>query len=315
MALCLPGMGTAVHEKSDDRSDPRSILAPLSAFAGDIKLTHTIFAMPFALLSAFLAADGVTRWGVLVLVIVCMVLARSFAMGMNRLLDARLDAMNPRTAGRAIPAKRLTKAQATTITLCCAALFVLATSGFYFFFHNPWPLVLSGPALAFVGVYPLFKRLTSLVHYWLGAALGLAPLCAWIAVAGLPTTWLPVLLGMAVMCWTAGFDIIYGAQDHESDVKTGVNSMPVRLGVGRALWVSRITHLAAMGLFVACGLVSARLEAVWGAMLGVVAVLLLIEHLAVRAGDLSRVNLAFFTINGVIALLLGAAGILDVLSG
>ncbi len=307
-----PKQSSVARVDQPEISGPRT--SSLLAFAGDIKLTHTIFAMPFALLSAFLAAGGLPHAGVLVLIILCMILARSFAMGMNRLVDSRLDALNPRTAGRAIPAGRLAFHAAITITLACAAIFVLATSLFYFFFDNPWPLAFSGPALFFIGVYPYFKRFTSLVHYWLGLALGLAPICAWIAVSGLPHSFVPVLLGAAVMCWTAGFDMLYATQDYASDLATGVRSMPARIGIGPALWVARLTHVAAVILFIASGIISPSLDAIWFTMIGVVCVLLIIEHRAVRADDLSKLNLAFFTLNGVIALLLGAAGIVDVLS-
>lgn len=289
-----------------------TLSAQARAFASDIKLAHTVFAMPFALLSAFLAAGGAPPAGVLLLIVACMVLARSFAMGMNRLLDAELDARNPRTAGRALPAGRMTRRFAWAVVAACAVAFIAATALFGTIHGNWAPLAASTPVLAFVGAYPLLKRFTRWVHYYLGAALALAPLCAWVAVAGTLAP-APALLGLAVLCWTAGFDILYACQDVGSDRATGVHSMPARLGVGAALWVARATHALAAALLLALPAAAPGLGGLYLVGAGVAAILLTVEHRLVRADDLSKITLAFFTLNGMVSLVVGALGVADVL--
>ncbi len=287
----------------------------LRHFAGDIKLAHSVFALPFALLAAVMAGQGQPA-GVLAvklsLVVVCMVLARTLAMGANRLLDANLDAQNPRTAARAIPGGRLQRRFVLAAVGACAAAFVVVTSAFGYFFGNWLPLVLAGPVLLFLAAYPLLKRFTSLCHYYLGAALALAPVCAFVAVDGAtpPAAWL--LFG-AVLCWTAGFDILYATQDYAADRRLGVYSLPAGIGIGRALWVSRLTHVAAVAFLGGVGWVRPELGALWFAATGLAAVLLTVEQSLVRADDLSRLNLAFFTLNGVVSLVVGGLGIADVL--
>lgn len=289
----------------------QSAISSLSAFADDIKIHHTVFAMPFALLATFLAAGGMPRAGVLLLILVCMMMARTVAMSANRLLDAKLDAINPRTARRAIPSGRLSMTFFAMAVAICSAIFVLATAGFWWFYRNPWPLVFSVPVLLFVSAYPLLKRFTRVCHYYLGAALALAPVCAWVAVKGtieLP----PLLMAAAVVCWTAGFDIIYACQDYAVDVQCGLFSIPSKLGIGRALWVARLTHVFGVGALVALGLSAPRLGTLYFIGVGLAVVLLVIEHSLVRENDLSKVGLAFFTLNGIISLGLGTLGILDV---
>jgi 4-hydroxybenzoate polyprenyltransferase len=287
-----------------------SVFGKLDLFARDIKISHTVFALPFALLSAFLAAGGVPAPGVLLLILVCMVTARTVAMAANRLLDARLDALNPRTAGRAIPSGRLPASFYSGILAGCALAFVAAAAGFLRY-RNPWPLILAVPVLLFLCGYPLLKRFTRLCHYYLGAALALAPVCAWIAVrASLEVP--PLLMAAAVMCWTAGFDIIYACQDYRSDRDCGVFSVPSRIGVGPALWVSRLTHVACVAMLVLLGRSSPSLGALYFSGVGAAILLLVIEHSLVRPDDLSKLNLAFFTVNGVISLLLATLGIVDI---
>jgi 4-hydroxybenzoate polyprenyltransferase len=284
----------------------------LSLFAGDIKLSHTVFAMPFALLGMSLAsvhAGHAPAIGQITFVVLCMVFARSFAMGMNRLLDADLDAMNPRTARRAIPGGKLSRGFVAGAVALCAIGFIAACAGFAWY-GNWFPLLLSVPALAFIGSYPLLKRFTELCHFYLGAALGLAPLCAWIAIAG-TFDWTPMLIGLAVLCWTAGFDVLYACQDFASDRATGVRSVPARLGIGRALWIARSTHAIAVACFVAAGLVSQPLGPIWFAGVAIAVALLAYEHSLVKPNDLSKLNLAFFTLNGCISLCLGTMGIID----
>ena len=288
-----------------------SLPAKLNDFARDIKISHTVFALPFALLSAFLAAGGMPKAGVLALILVCMVTARTVAMAANRLLDAALDARNPRTAGRAIPSGRLSKTFYTTILAACGVAFLAATAAFWFVYRNPWPAELSAPVLLFLTAYPFLKRFTRLCHYYLGAALALAPVCAWLAVRGslaAPPLW----MAGAVLCWTAGFDIIYACQDYRSDVECGVFSVPSRIGIGPALWIARLTHLVCVGMFVALGCSSPALATLYWIGVAVAVALLVIEHSLVRPDDLSRVGVAFFTVNGVISVLLGTLGIADV---
>jgi 4-hydroxybenzoate polyprenyltransferase len=285
----------------------------LAAFAADIKISHTLFAMPFALLSAFLAAGGWPKVGQLGLILLCMVTARTFAMAMNRVLDAEVDARNPRTRSRAIPGGKLSRTFVIAAVILCAAAFIAATALFRIIYGNPWPLILGGPVLAYLGVYPLLKRFTRLCHYYLGAALALAPICAWIAIRGqldMPPIW----MALAVTAWTAGFDIIYACQDYASDVAHGLFSIPAKLGIGPALWVARFTHLFSFGMLLMLGR-SAHppLGTLYGLGVGLAGLLLLIEHSLVKPTDLSKVGLAFFTINGIISVILGTFGILDVI--
>jgi 4-hydroxybenzoate polyprenyltransferase len=252
-------------------------------------------------LAAFLAAGGMPRAGQLLLVLACMVTARTLAMSANRLLDAQLDKLNPRTARRAIPSGALSRTFYTVVLLACAAAFVGAAAGFWMLYHNVWPLALSVPVLLFLSAYPLLKRFTRLCHYYLGAALALAPVCAWVAIAGRiapPPLW----MAAAVLCWTAGFDIIYACQDVSFDRQSGLHSVPARIGVGRALRLSRALHVVAVA-FLAALFFLVELHPSY--LLGVasVAVLLAYEQSLVREGDLSRVDAAFFTVNGWIGVL------------
>jgi 4-hydroxybenzoate polyprenyltransferase len=289
-----------------------SLGARLSLFARDIKISHTVFAMPFALLSAFLAADGWPAAGQLGLILVCMVTGRTVAMSANRLLDAELDAQNPRTARRAIPSGALSRRFVAGILGLCALAFIGAAALFWPLYGNIWPLVFSVPVLALLAAYPLLKRFTRLCHYYLGGALALAPVCAWVAISG-TIGWPPMIMAGAVLLWTAGFDIIYACQDYESDLRTGTFSVPARIGIGRALWVARLTHAGSAALLITLGLATPQLGWLYGTGAAAAILLLIIEQALVRADDLSRVGLAFFTINGLISILLGMAGIIDVL--
>jgi 4-hydroxybenzoate polyprenyltransferase len=291
------------------------MVAKLSLFARDIKIGHTVFAMPWALLAtvmAWKASGGGAIALKLGLILICMVAARTFAMAANRLLDAKLDARNPRTARRAIPGGTLSVGFVTAAAAVCAIVFVLAAMGFWWRFGNIWPAVLSVPVLLFLGGYPLLKRFTRLCHYYLGAALALAPLCAWLAIAG-RIAWDPLIMAGAVLCWTAGFDIIYACQDYDSDIACGVFSVPSKLGIARALWVSRLTHAACAALLVLLGFYSPLLSALYFTGVALALALLIVEQSLVRPSDLSRAGLAFFTLNGVISLLVGTLGIIDVL--
>ena len=188
----------------------------------------------------------------------------------------------------------------------------MTTSVFGIVYQNWLPLILSIPALAFLGSYPYLKRYTRWVHFYLGAALGLAPICAWIAIAGsIDST--PILLGLGVLFWTAGFDILYATQDVESDQQTGVRSVPARYGISRSLWIARIVHGLSIMMFGEAMMVSPDLGMFFGIGLGIACVLLVYEHSLVKPNDLSKLNLAFFTLNGIIALTVGGLGIVDVM--
>ena len=282
--------------------------------ARDIKISHTVFAMPWAILSAVLAwhRTGGTIVGKLALIVVCMITARTAAMVSNRLLDERLDRLNPRTAGRALPSGRLSRGFMLAALMLSAFLFLAACAMFRVLYQNIWPIALAVPVLAFICGYPLLKRFTRFCHYYLGAALALAPICAWIAITP-AIDWPPVLMAGAVLLWTAGFDIIYACQDYQSDCETGVISVPAKVGIGRALLIARITHALSLAFLIALGLNAPELSTLYFIGVALAAALLVTEHAIVKPNDLSKVGLAFFTINGIISLLVGALGVADVL--
>src|SRR5688572_26489692 len=296
----------------EQSAPPQTVPGKLALLAAVIKISHTVFAMPWAVLATFMAAGGVPKLGQLGLILICMVTARTVAMAANRLLDAELDARNPRTARRAIPSGTLSRGFYVTVLTACAIAFVVTTSVFWFTYDNPWPLVLAAPVLLFIAAYPLLKRFTRLCHYYLGAALALAPVCAWVAIAG-SIAWPPVLMAVAVLAWTAGFDIIYACQDYAADVACGVFSVPAKVGIANALWISRATHVVCVAALIALGLVSRELATLYFVGVAIAIGLLVIEHAIVKPSDLSKVGLAFFTINGIVSVLLGTLGVIDVL--
>jgi len=330
-----------------------------------IRFSHTIFALPFALLAAMMAwrlqADlpGVwdstvyagksemtyhqgpiirtfaigpfsflfefplvpkfrIRWQELLGILLCMVTARSAAMAFNRLADRKIDAENPRTAGRHIPAGILSVGQVTAFAVACVFTFIAST---LLFLPNRLPLYLSVPVLGFLCGYSYTKRFTSLAHFWLGAALALSPIAAWIAIRGeivmqRPADLLPALvLGGAVAAWVAGFDIIYACQDFQFDRDAKLRSIPTRLGIAGALRLAAACHAATVVLLATLPLVYPPFGTLY--WLGVLAVagLLLYEHALVRPDDLDRVNTAFFNVNAVISIGLLAVGTLDLWLG
>jgi 4-hydroxybenzoate polyprenyltransferase len=286
------------------------MLGRIRLLLGLVRFSHTVFALPFALSSAVLAwhGDERTDWRKIGLdftgILLCMVFARSAAMAFNRLADRHIDTANPRTAARHLPAGLLSPAAVWTFTLLCAAGFVASTLLFLWSSGNPWPLYLALPVLLFIGAYSYTKRFTALAHFWLGASLLLAPLSAWIAVRGLDgLLGTPLVLGLAVLFWVAGFDILYACQDIDFDRKAGLSSVPARLGVRNSLRVALACHAVMVALLVLLFWVAAPLHG-WVYGLGVAAVAGLIgyEHWLVRPDDLSRVNQAFFAVNGVISI-------------
>ena len=261
-----------------------------------IKWEHSIFVLPFAMTGAMLAAGGWPSVSKLAWIIVCMVSARSAAMAFNRWADAGIDAANPRTASRAIPAGQLSRAFVAGFTLTMAAIFILAASQL-----NRAALLLSPLALAIVLFYSYTKRFTRWSHVFLGLAMGTAPSAAWIAVRGSLDPRILLLTG-AVLFWGAGFDVLYACQDFDHDRKVGLHSIPAAIGIPAAFWVSNAMHAAALVLLVLLVKVFALGAAAWLGI-AVVAGLLLYEHLIVSPRDLRRLNAAFFTMNGVIAIL------------
>jgi 4-hydroxybenzoate polyprenyltransferase len=259
-----------------------------------IKWEHSVFALPFALTGAMLAAGGLPRPMQLVWIIVCMVTARSAAMAFNRWADARLDAENPRTRIRAIPAGLLSRAFVGGFTVVMAVIFVLAAAQL-----NRLTLELSPVALAVLFFYSYTKRFTRWSHLALGLALGIAPAAAWIAVAGSLDPRI-LILTVAVMFWVAGFDLLYACQDAAHDRANGLFSVPAAWGITAAFWIARLLHVLMLALLV--WLIAAfHLGSFALAGVAVVAALLLYEHLIVSPGDLRRLNAAFFTMNGIIS--------------
>jgi 4-hydroxybenzoate polyprenyltransferase len=281
-----------------------------------IRFSHTVFALPFALFSAVLAWHYKGKFSILELagILLCMVFARSAAMAFNRLADRAFDARNPRTAGRHLPAGLLSVRSVWLFTALCAAGFIASCALFLAAEpSNPWPLYLSAPVLAFLLAYSYTKRFTALAHFWLGAALLLAPVAAWIAIRGLDDLAPPLVLGLAVLFWVSGFDIIYACQDADFDRRARLHSIPARFGVPAALRLALICHLLMLGLLVALYvLASPPLAGLYLAGLGLVATLLIYEHLLVRADDLSRVNQAFFNVNAVISIGLLAVLLIEI---
>jgi len=277
-----------------------------------VKFSHTLFALPFALLGAALAAHGPDGWHGRVQdwvsILLCMATARSAAMAFNRVADRHYDGLNPRTAGRHLPAGLLSVRSVAVFTLVCAAAFVGST---LLFLPNPWPLYLSVPVLLWLMGYSYSKRFTSLAHFWLGLSLSLAPLAAWIALRG-NVAWPPVLLALAVLLWVAGFDIIYACQDVEFDRSIGLRSVPKALGVRRALWLAALCHALMIIPLVGLGLVY-PLGPIYFLGVAAVAVLLIYEHALVRPDDLTRVNIAFFQVNIMISLGLLVVTVVDLL--
>jgi 4-hydroxybenzoate polyprenyltransferase len=269
-----------------------------------VRFSHTLFALPFALFSAALAWSREERFRALDLVgiLLCMTFARSAAMAFNRLADRKIDAMNPRTAGRHLPAGLLSIPVVIAFTLASSAGFVLSTLLFLIREEpNYWPLYLAGPVLLFILLYSLTKRFTALAHFWLGASLMLAPLSAWIAIRGMRDLETPLLIGGAVFFWVAGFDILYACQDAEFDRKSKLHSVPAWLGVRGSLWVALGCHAV---MVVLLGILYVRTpELQWVFLVGLAAVGLLLayEHWLVRPDDLTRVNRAFFQVNAVVS--------------
>jgi 4-hydroxybenzoate polyprenyltransferase len=270
-----------------------------------IKIQHTVFALPFAFMGALLAARGLPTFSQVFFILLAMVGARSAAMAFNRLADAEVDALNPRTADRALPRGLLSKGFTLGFIMASSLLFFFAASQL-----NPLSLALSPLALAVVLGYSYAKRFTWTSHLVLGAALGIAPVAGWTAVRG-DVGAIPLVLGRAVLFWVAGFDILYSLQDEDFDRRTGLHSLPVRLGRARAMALARRLHLGASLGFLLTGWLAGL---GWLYFLAALAAGLLLwwEHRLLSPQDLSRLNQAFFTLNGIVSLVLGLATLFSV---
>ena len=288
-------------------------------YFGLIRFSHTLFALPFALLSYIMAHSAVPpaafRWLDLIGILLCMVFARSAAMGFNRFADQNIDAENPRTANRHLPSGILSPKNVLLFVTVCSVGFIVST---LLFLPNRVPLFASVPVLLFLFGYSYAKRWTVAAHFWLGAALMLAPLAAWAAVRPVlfPVPIPPVLLGLAVLFWTAGFDLIYAAQDADTDKRQGLYSIPGRYGITAAFRLSALCHGAAVILWGIIPFFYEPFGMIYGIGAGLAAAVLAVEHSLVmprrnRPVDLQRINVAFFQLNVSVSLGLLAAGILD----
>ena len=263
-----------------------------------IKIEHTLFALPFAFLGAILAAGGLPTLRQFFWIVVAMVGARSTAMAFNRIADRRIDALNPRTSNRALPAGLLSVSFVSVFTILSALLFLLAAA-----MLNRLTLLLAPVALGSVLLYSFTKRWTMLSHIVLGWCLSIAPTAAWIAVRGHLDSKVPMLLSLVVLLWTAGFDVLYACQDYDFDRREGLRSIPARVGVANALWIARLLHAGAFLTLVALYLITGLGGM---ALVGVLATaaLLLYQHRLVKADDLTRLNAAFFTTNAFVSVIL-----------
>jgi 4-hydroxybenzoate polyprenyltransferase len=292
-------------------------MCQLVEFAKTIRLSHTLFALPFALGTALLAEPPCPEWRALVLLLACMVTARTAAMGMNRVADAALDARNPRTADRAIPAGRLSRRAAIAMTLASGAAFIAAAWGFYLLRGNWWPGVLAPAFLAVLFGYSWTKRFTFLAHWVLGFCLGLAPVGVWVALRG-EIALVPVLIGGAVMFWTAGFDIFYAFQDIEVDRCEGLHSVPARFGPKAARNAAACCHVWTAALLSAVvrdysetpGNVNLLVSM---AVLLVIAAALVVQHLRARHATAEQIGAMFFPLNAFVSIMWLAGVAADVL--
>lgn len=297
-----------------------SATARLVVMARDIKLAHSVFALPFAIFAACLASDTPRAYsrfaGQLALVIVCMVAARTWAMLVNRMADRHIDALNPRTESRAFASGTLSARFGYAMLFISSGLFVLGASGFGIAFGNWWPATLSVPVLGWIAAYSYTKRFTWMCHIMLGGALAASPLAAGIAVRPEYLLESPALWWLAGMVafWVAGFDVIYALADLEFDRQAELNSIPARFGAGGAAWISRALHTIAMVALILAWRADKRLGVLTGMAIVIVGVLLVMEHVVLARRGERGLNMAFFTLNGIVSCVLGLAGSIDALS-
>lgn len=296
-----------VPSGADER--PAGLFSRIRQLLELIRFSHTIFALPFAMLAAAMAwflPDTVFRWQDLIGIVLCMVFARSAAMAFNRVADAKIDADNPRTEKRHIPAGEISSRHVWLFTIVCSLAFIATT---LIFLPKRLPIILSVPVLLFLLSYSYAKRFTQWCHYWLSAALMLSPIAAWIAVRD-EIAFIPSLLGAVIFFWVGGFDIIYACQDADFDRERKLFSVPARWGIAGALRIAMVSHLLTIvalfalwhfggfGTIFLCGVIA-------------VAILLIYEHSLVRPDDLTRINMAFFNVNAIVSLGLLFVGVAD----
>ena len=282
-------------EKSDS-IDNVTTFKKLGSIFTDIKLAHTVFALPFALAAAHIAFDGKYDLKTLALILVCMFTARSAAMAFNRWLDRDIDSVNPRTKSRAIPVGIVKPKEMLLFTIACSIAFIVAS-----FFLNMLAFMLSPVALAVILGYSYFKRFTSMSHLVLGLALAIAPVGAWIAIRG-EFDFLPIILAAIVIFWVSGFDIIYSCQDTDFDTQAQLHSIPKRFGITGALAISTVFHIITIGLLIWFGhLLGFGL--VYRGLITLIAMILLVEHMLVTPNKLALIGVAFFTLNGFVSII------------
>lgn len=285
------------------------ISAKIKNYLSLIKFAHTIFALPFALLGFSLATIHISdtlSWKLLTLVLLCMLFARNAAMSFNRWADRDIDEVNPRTAQREIPARKIRQQSALAFCLINALLFVSAT-----WFINPLCFYLSPVALIIILGYSFTKRYTALSHFVLGMGLALAPTGAYLAVTG-TFDWIPVIISISVLCWVSGFDIIYALQDDEFDLENHLHSIPVMLGRKKALLLSLALHIFTAFLLILAGIIG-DFKTIYWIGLGIFSILLFYQHTIIKYNDLRRVNVAFFTLNGIASVVFAVFAITDLL--
>lgn len=316
----------ATPEKTEKKTKAKpSLLGKIAIAAADIKIAHSVFALPFAILAAFLAGPGrtgpdeSTNWvsfsGKLVLIVLCMVFARTWAMLINRMADRRHDAKNPRTAERAFADERLSTLDGLFMLAGSGGLFVAACAMFTLLYDNLWPLYGSLPVLAWIAFYSFTKRFTLLCHVFLGGALAISPIAAAVAVDPSSLSMISIwLISAMVLCWVAGFDIIYALQDVEFDKGAGLHSVPAKLGPKRAINLSRVLHLVCMVALLLAWWLNPNLGSIFGIGVAATAVLLVAEHLVLVKRGKAGLGKAFFTLNGILSLVLGITGVVDILS-
>ena len=294
---------------------PAPLPARLSLALKDIKLAHSVFALPFAVLGAFLVLPDNpsprTLAIQLTLIIICMVTARTYAMLVNRVADIDIDKHNDRTKRRAFASGALSKRDGQLLIAASALAFIAACALFLILLKNPIPLIASVPVLLFIAFYSFTKRFTFLCHLFLGAALAISPICAAVAITPDPPPPAVLWLSAMVLFWVAGFDVIYALQDLEYDQQSNLNSVPQTFGWKRAVWIARALHLLTITALLLTGSADPRLDTIFPYTIAFAIILLIIEHTVLATRGRAGIPMAFFTINGLISLMLGASGILD----
>jgi 4-hydroxybenzoate polyprenyltransferase len=306
-------------------AEPAGLVRTARLVAADIKLAHSVFALPFALLGAVLAWVAAASAGTerttgrllteLLLVVVCMVSARTWAMVVNRLADRSIDARNPRTASRVFAAGQLSGRLGVGVLVACGLVFIASCAMFWVVAANPWPVLLSLPVLGWIALYSFTKRFTWLCHIFLGGALAVSPLAAALAIEPASLLNTPALWWIAcmVLLWVAGFDVIYALQDLDFDRAHGLRSMPARFGWRGSIWISRLLHALSWAALLMAWRFEPVLGWIMGVGVGITGAVLIFEHAVLARRGRAGIPMAFFTLNGVLSVVLGVLGICDAL--